>query len=399
MNGNIKCKKTSIGDIALVNSGQGAPQGDKWYNGSNIFVKAGNLNKLSMQRYVGDFCHRISDKAVNDHNLKLYSANSIVFPKSGMSVKTNNIALLKYDSYVVNHLAIITIIDTDECLPEYLYYLLKQSKISKLSLNESYPSIRLPDIKKFEVLLPPLDIQKEIVKILTEAEELKELREQSSSLTEEFLKSTFFKMFGDPISNPNGFKVGKISDIVIKTQYGTSKKANENKGIPILRMNNITYEGNWDFSSLKYIELNAIEKEKFMVNKGELLFNRTNSKELVGKSAVYRRNEPMAFAGYLVKLITQCPEDSEYIAAHLNSSYGKAYLFNMAKNIVGMANINAKEVQKIPILIPPVELRRKYAKIVEQVEEIKKTQFQSKKDIDELDNILIYNAFRGELIC
>ncbi len=206
-------------------------------------------------------------------------------------------------------------------------------------------------------------------------------------------------MFGDPVKNPHGFEIGEIGDLVIATQYGTSKKANEDgKGIPVLRMNNITYEGNWDLSSLKYIELNQKEMEKYLVYKGELLFNRTNSKELVGKSAVYKEEKPMAFAGYLIKLITESPATSEFIAGHLNSKYGKMYLENMAKNIVGMANINAQEVQRIPILLPSREIMEKYSIIVKQIEKTKQSQKQSSLEINNLFDALMQKAFIGELV-
>src|SRR5690606_8802639 len=101
----------------------------------------------------------------------------------------------------------------------------------------------------------------------------------------------------------------------------------------------------------------------YMVYKGELLFNRTNSKELVGKTAVYREEEPMAYAGYLVKLICNERANAEFISAYLNSAYGKAILFSMAKNIVGMANINAEELKKIKIYIPPKNLQDKFAEV------------------------------------
>ena len=79
-------------------------------------------------------------------------------------------------------------------------------------------------------------------------------------------------------------------------QYGTSKKANVDKGrYPILRMNNITYNGNWDFSNLKYIDLDERDISKYLVHYGEVLFNRTNSKELVGKTAVYLEKYKTAF--------------------------------------------------------------------------------------------------------
>lgn len=162
-------------------------------------------------------------------------------------------------------------------------------------------------------------------------------------------------MFGDPALNTKGWEKGTISDVIVKTQYGTSSKADENNGeFKILRMNNITYNGQWDFSSMKYVDLDEKEQEKYLVYKGEVLFNRTNSKELVGKTAVYKEEEPMAYAGYLVKAIPNERANGEFISTYMNSKYIKSKLLNMAKNIVGMANINAEEFKKIDIYIPPI---------------------------------------------
>lgn len=197
-------------------------------------------------------------------------------------------------------------------------------------------------------------------------------------------KSQFIEMFGDPVSNPKGWEKGKISDIVIKTQYGTSNKADDENGeFKILRMGNITYAGEFDFSSMKYIDLDEKEQEKYLVYKGEVLFNRTNSKELVGKTAVYKEDEPMAYAGYLVKAIPNERATGEFIAAYMNTKYIKAKLLNMAKNIVGMANINAEEFKKIDIYIPPIELQNDYINFVNQVDKLK---FEVEKSLKELED-------------
>jgi len=102
-----------------------------------------------------------------------------------------------------------------------------------------------------------------------------------------------------------------------------------------------------------------------------MLFNRTNSKELVGKTASYRNEYPMAYAGYLVKLVPNERANSEFISAFLNSRYGKAVLRSMAKNIIGMANINAKELGEIKIYVPPLDLQNKFATNVNNIEEQK----------------------------
>ncbi|WP_304683264.1 restriction endonuclease subunit S, partial [uncultured Clostridium sp.] len=208
--------------------------------------------------------------------------------------------------------------------------------------------------------------------ILDKAQQLIDKRKKQIESLDELVKSQFIEMFGDPVSNPKGWEKGKIADIIIKTQYGTSNKANEENGqFKILRMGNITYNGHFDFSDMKYIDLTEDEQKKYLVYKGEVLFNRTNSKELVGKTAVYKENEPMAYAGYLVKALPNERATGEFIAAYMNTKYVKSKLLNMAKNIVGMANINAEEFKKIDIYIPPIELQNEYIKFIEQVDKLK----------------------------
>ena len=135
-------------------------------------------------------------------------------------------------------------------------------------------------------------------------------------------------------------------------------------------MNNITYKGGWDFTNLKYIDIEDKDVNKYLVKYGEVLFNRTNSKELVGKTAVYREQTPMAYAGYLIKLTPNENFNGVFIAMYLNSNYVKSVLYNMAKNIVGMANINAKELTNISIFLP-LSLQNEFAKKIEKIEELK----------------------------
>ncbi|NCC71323.1 restriction endonuclease subunit S, partial [bacterium] len=297
----------------------------------------------------------------------------------------------------------------DKVNSKFLFYILKflYFRGSTNNLQNQTTGLRNLKLKEYSKLKipipykdnkPDLETQKRIVEKLELAEKLKENREKADELTREYLNSVFLDMFGDINYNPHNFKIGTIRDLIIKSQYGSGKKADENNGeFPMLRMNNINYDGSWDFTSLKYVDLDKNEQEKYLVYKGELLFNRTNSKELVGKTAVYRKNTPMAYAGYLIKLKTKNKAISEFISAHLNSKYGKKYLLLKCKSIVGMANINAQEIQETPILLPPEFLMEKYEKIVEQVEQLKQNQQKSKKEINNLYNKLMQQAFNGEL--
>ena len=239
-------------------------------------------------------------------------------------------------------------------------------------------SVRLPEnlgysrhfkyLKECSVPKPAPEVQSRIVTILDKADGLCRKRQEAIRLANDFLRAVFSDMFGDPGSNPKNFETGTIRDLVASANYGTSEKASEEVGkYAILRMNNITYQGGWDFSSLKYIDLEPATAHKYLTQRGDLLFNRTNSKELVGKTAVYMRDEPMAIAGYLVRVRMNERGNPHYVSGYLNSVHGKRSLEARAKSIVGMANINAQEMQDIPLLLPPIQLQVKYARIVEAV--------------------------------
>ena len=143
--------------------------------------------------------------------------------------------------------------------------------------------------------------------------------------------------------------------------YGTSEKASDAGPVAVLRMGNISSTGRIDVNNLKYMELSDKEFERYTVRRGDILFNRTNSADLVGKTAVYRGEAPMAFAGYLVRLRLAPDADPEYLGALLNSQWAKTILRAMCKSIVGMANINANELQNIVVMVPPVDLQRQFA--------------------------------------
>ena len=126
-----------------------------------------------------------------------------------------------------------------------------------------------------------------------------------------------------------------------------------------------------NLSSIKYINVSDNEVEKYVVRKGDILFNRTNSKELVGKTCVFKEDIDMIIAGYIIRVRVNEKVNAEYLSAVLNSKYGKNTLFDMCKAIVGQANINAQELQNIKIIIPPIELQNQFAEFVEQVEKQK----------------------------
>ncbi len=352
---------------------------------------------------IGDIARQISRRATTGCTLPVYSVtkhdgmvpSSEYFNKKVYSrdVEGYRVVSRGQFAYATIHLdeGSVGILDkVDECVisPMYTVFEVDESRVhapyllrllkSPWALKEytvlgngsvhRRRSIPFESLARMAVPLPSIAEQVRASLILDKADRLRFKRQEATRLMDEFLRAVFIDMFGDPSSNPKKFKLGTIRDLVASANYGTSEKASEEVGkYPILRMNNITYEGGWDFSSLKYVDLDSATAHKYLAQRGDLLFNRTNSKELVGKTAVYMRDEPMAIAGYLVRVRTNEQGNPHYVSGYLNSAHGKRALEARAKSIVGMANINAQEMQDIPLLLPPIELQDKYAKIVEAV--------------------------------
>jgi len=283
---------------------------------------------------------------------------------------------------------------------KFLFHWLRTNRpyLENLGNGATFKEVSKAIVSQIEIHLPPLAEQKRIAAILDKADAIRRKRQAAIKLADDFLRATFLDMFGDPVTNPKGWPLGSIRDLISEAKYGTAQKANPDHGrYPILRMNNITYSGETDFTDLKYIDLKKSEEDKYLAKKGDLLFNRTNSKELVGKTAVFESDTPMAIAGYLIRVRTNEKATPHYISAYLNSTHGKAVLRGMCKSIVGMANINAQELQDITILVPPIVLQRRYSEILHHVNRNRGMQSKMAHTGSTLFNSLTQRAFRGEL--
>jgi type I restriction enzyme S subunit len=142
-------------------------------------------------------------------------------------------------------------------------------------------------------------------------------------------------------------------------QYGDSSKSiEEDNGAPILRMPNL-HDGDWDLSDLKYTTLDEKGRAKYRLESGDMLFNRTNSKELVGKCAVFREAGDWYFAGYLirVRIADQADYLPEFLARFLNSDVGRVQIDQISRQIIGMANVNAEEIKTLLVPKPPPDVQ------------------------------------------
>jgi type I restriction enzyme S subunit len=153
---------------------------------------------------------------------------------------------------------------------------------------------------------------------------------------------------------PTSWTWATVDQISIAQKYGSSSKTGEDaSGVPVLRMGNIQ-DGRLDLTNLKYLPEDHQEFPDLLLEDGDLLFNRTNSPELVGKTAVYRSEiTPCSYASYLigVKLNSSCC--TEFVAAFINSAFGRAWVKEVVTQQVGQANVNGSKLASLTVPLPP----------------------------------------------
>ena len=356
-----------LGDVADVVAGDPAPQDPEAFASNGPpFVRMQDVGRHHRHPALADSTDRLSAEWVERNRLRLFPKDSILIPKSGASVNLNHRAKLATDAYVVSHLAIVvpkrTKID-----PDYLYWWSANYDPRAQAQVTSLPSLKLSTLKSAMVPIPPLTEQRRIVGILDRAAKIERLRAKAQDRLREFISALFVKMFGDPVENPMGWEVCTLGEFCTLTQYGTSKKANDRaEGLPVLRMGNITYGGELDCTDLKWVVLSEGDINKFVLKAGDILFNRTNSKELVGKTGVWDGRFEAVAASYFIRLRLDetrvCPA---YVWGFMNSAAMKHRLFAAARGAIGQANINAKEVKSLSLPVPPPSLQLRYAEAVE----------------------------------
>jgi type I restriction enzyme, S subunit len=272
------------------------------------------------------------------------------------------------------------------------------AQISRSAKGVAQPGVNASTLKTLELPLPPLPEQRRIAAILDQADALRAKRREALGLLDGLAQAVFVEMFGDPASNPLRWRIGCIADLLESASYGTSEKSAASGAFPVLRMNNLTRSGDLDLSDLKYMDLPDALHGRYLVRSGDVLFNRTNSAELVGKTAmVPAGTRPLAYAGYLIRLRVNAENDSTYLSRFLNTTYAKKLLRSMCKSIIGMANINATEIQAMAVAIPPLKLQRDFASRIQAIESLKITHRAALAESDALFASLQHRAFTGQL--
>ncbi len=165
-------------------------------------------------------------------------------------------------------------------------------------------------------------------------------------------------------------------------------------------MSNII-DGHVSFDDLKYIDLEPDEEAKYLLRQGDVLFNRTNSAELVGKSAVYPGGRRAVFASYLIRIVVDQQQAlPQFVIAYINSPAGRQYIESQLTRAIGQVNVNAQKLKAMPLPIPPLSEQRRILDYLDGVQarvaELKRLQAASVAEVERLEGAVLARAFRGE---
>lgn len=275
---------------------------------------------------------------------------------------------------------------SDQIMPRYLMHCLigNRHTLNQEAHGIAQKGIYLKQLSSLSIPLPPKSTQLAIVSELDKINELIRLKKEQLKDFDNLAQSLFYEMFGDPVENEKGWEAKKLGDVCTDIKYGTSKPASENGRYTYLRMCNLTTDGFLDLSNTKQIDIPDDEIEKCIVRYGDILFNRTNSIELVGKTCLFDKKEPMVIAGYIIRVRLNDTLLPVVLSRMFNLASIKKLLRSMAKGAVNQANINSKELASIRIPLPPLSLQRFFAQRIEQIEREKSEVQKSIQDFETL---------------
>ena len=283
------------------------------------------------------------------HNEANRPANIITVSASGA-----NAGFVNYWNEPIFASDCTTILAKDELTTKYVFNVLKtyQELVFHLQKGSAQPHVYADDLKALQIPKAPLDVQNSIV---TECEQIDGECQDAQKQIEK-AKSEIAEIM-ETVHNSDA-PVMELSSLIMDTEYGTAKKSEKQGKVPVIRMGNIQ-DGHIDMTDLVYSN-DESDIEKLALKKYDVLFNRTNSPEHVGKVGIYLSDKPAIFAGYLIRIHYK-PELIEpvYLCHILNSKKIREYGFSIMSKSINQANISGSALQKYKIPVPPLAEQQK----------------------------------------
>lgn len=400
-----------LGNITQIKGGKRIPKGTSLLK-ENTGYKYIRVTDMKNGTVLNDDIHYISKDIYNKISNYTISKNDIYITCAG-TIGRVGIIPVEFDGANLTENADKIIIKhiNKNLLVKVLSSYIVQKQIQEVITTGCQPKLAIKKIEQLKIPLPPINEQQRIVNriesLFAKLDRAKELIENTLAQFEQNKMAILHKAFIGELTakwrkenniDLSSWQEKTIDELCTSLKYGTSKKSKPEGSVVVLRMGNLQ-NGEIDWSNLMYTD-DKDDIEKYLLKKGDVLFNRTNSPELVGKTSIYRGEYPAIYAGYLIKLDYGKDIIGEYLNYMMNSTKAKHYCYTVKTDGVSQSNINAKKIGAFEIPVPTIEEQQEIVNILDNLlakyNKIKNLEQQLEK-IELLKKAILAKAFRGEL--
>lgn len=400
-----------LGNITQIKGGKRIPKGTSLLK-ENTGYKYIRVTDMKNGTVLNDDIHYISKDIYNKISNYTISKNDIYITCAG-TIGRVGIIPVEFDGANLTENADKIIIKhiNKNLLVKVLSSYIVQKQIQEVITTGCQPKLAIKKIEQLKIPLPPINEQQRIVEriesLFVKLDRAKELIENTLAQFEQNKMAILHKAFIGELTakwrkenniDLSSWQEKTIDELCTSLKYGTSKKSKPEGSVVVLRMGNLQ-NGEIDWSNLMYTD-DKDDIEKYLLKKGDVLFNRTNSPELAGKTSIYRGEYPAIYAGYLIKLDYGKDIIGEYLNYMMNSTKAKHYCYTVKTDGVSQSNINAKKIGAFEIPVPTIEEQQEIVNILDNLlakyNKIKNLEQQLEK-IELLKKAILAKAFRGEL--
>ena len=410
-----------LGDVAEKMKAGGTPLTnvkDYWENGDIPLVKVEDV--VNADKFIVQTNLSITKKGLEDSSAWLVPENSIILTMYGTP---GEVAINKVPVAVTQN--VMGIIKTKDIDTDFFYYALKYTKNYTLHLiadRTIFSHFTLAKAKNLIFPLPPLPEQKSIAFVLSTIQTAKEKTEQVIKATKELKKSMMKHLFTyGPVSLeeaekvklketeigmiPEEWEVVRLGDLadkdIIKIQFGfpCGKWNDKGLGIPHIRPFNILDIGKVSLQNLKYIETQK-RLENYFLKKGDVVFNNTNSENLVGKTAHWSyENGEFVVSNHMtiIRVINTNKLDGVFLSESLHKKWYDGFYKTIASRHVNQSSISLARLNDVKIPLPPLPTQQKIASILSVIDEKIQAEENKKKALEDLFKSMLHNLMTAKI--
>lgn len=389
-----------LGEVCEFYAGTGFPneyQGR--VTGKYPFYKVGDISKnvLEGNRELKTCTNYVEEDVVQKLKGSILPPKTIVFAKIGEALKLNRRAITSCECLVDNNVMGIKAQNV-RLNDEYLFYWLQNLNLSDYSESTTVPSVKKSRLQNIEINVNPLEEQEKVVSTLNKLSSLILARKKQLSKLDELVKARFVEMFGNPASNTMGWKSEQLVDCLQGIDNGKSfvcsNDTRQGQEPAMLKLSAVTY-GVYNQKENKVLLDDTMFIKAAEVHRGDLLFTRKNTPELVGMCAYVTNTEPnLMMPDLIFRLNPNDKINAIFLWKLINHELFREKIQNIATGSAkSMSNISKERLGKLKIIVPPISLQNQFAAFVERVDQQKQTVQQSLEKLELMKKALMQEFF------